>query len=46
MFKQKIDMIYRPHGCILSLKWLFLVKNGNFFTFGCGEVRKTLQIYH
>ena len=27
-FKQKLDVIYRPHGCVLSLKWLFLVKNG------------------
>ena len=28
-------MIYRPNGRVLSLQWLFLVKNGNFFTFGC-----------
>ena len=43
-FKQKLDVIYRPHGPILSLKWLFLVINANFFTFGCCGVRKTLQI--
>ena len=30
MFKQKLDVIYRPHGCVLSFKWLFLVQNGNF----------------
>ena len=28
------------------LKWLFLVKNGNFFTFGCCWVSKTLQIFN
>ena len=33
MFKLKLDVTYRPHGHVLSLKWLFLVKNGNFFTF-------------
>ena len=45
-FKQKLNVIYRPHGHVLSLKWLFLIKNGNFFTFGCCGVRKTLQIFH
>ena len=28
-----------------SPKQLFLVKNGNFFTYGCCGVRKTLQIF-
>ena len=46
MFKQKLNVIYRPHGRILSLKWLFLVKYGNFFTFGCCGVCKTVQIFH
>ena len=39
-FKQKLDVINRPHCRVLSLKWLFLVKNGNFFTFSCCGVRK------
>ena len=39
-----MDVIYRPHSRLLSLKWLFLVKNGSFFTFGCYRVCKTLQI--
>ena len=43
--KQKLDVIYWPYGRVLSLKWLFLVRNGNFFTFGCCGVRKTLQIF-
>ena len=44
-----MDMIYKPHGRILNLKWLFLVKNAyffTFFTFGSCGVRKTLQIFH
>ena len=44
-FKQKSNAIYRPHGCIFSLKWLFLVKNGIFFTFGCCGVPKILQSF-
>ena len=38
-------MIYRPHGRILCLKWLILVKNGNFLSFGYCGVPKTLQIF-
>ena len=45
-FKQKLDEIYWPHGCVLSPKWLFLVKSGNLVTFGCCGVRETLQIFH
>ena len=45
-FKQKLDVIYRSHSRVLSLKWLFLVKNGNFVTSGCCGVCKTLQIFH
>ena len=29
-FKQKLDVIYRPYGHVLSLKLLFLVQNGCF----------------
>ena len=43
-FKQNLDVIYRPHGRVLSLKWLFLVKNGNFFTFGCCGVRTNFPL--
>ena len=40
IFKQNLDMIYKPRGRILSPKWLFLVKNSNFVTFGCcGDVK-------
>ena len=31
MFKQELNMIYRPHGRVLNPKWLVLVKNGIFF---------------
>ena len=41
-FKLNLDVIYRPHGHVLSLKWLFLIKNGNFFTFDCCGVRTSL----
>ena len=43
---KKLDVIYRPHMCVLYIKWQFLVKNGNFFTFGCCGAPKTLQIFH
>ena len=36
----------KPHGHVLSPKWLFLVKNGNSFTFGCWWVHKTLKTFH
>ena len=46
MFELILDLIYRPHGSILSPKCLFLVKAGNLFTFGSCGVRKPIQIFH
>ena len=44
IFKQNLDVIYRPNGRVLSLQWLFLVKNGNSVTFDCGGVHKILPL--
>ena len=44
-FKQNSDMIYWPHGRVLSLKWLILSKMVIFVTFGHWGVLKTLQIF-
>ena len=42
----KIERDLQTHGRVVSLKWLFLVKNGDLFTFGYCEVCKTLQNFH
>ena len=46
LFKQKLNIVYRPHCHVLGPKWLFWSKIVIFVTFGCCWVHKILKFFH